>query len=85
MIVHIDNSRPEIQTNEAFISAAYKQYGSRGKKQAEEYVGYFDLMHDDPKMTDDEYPKVCMALRTLFFNMKEDNKKYTPKKYRTEI
>ena len=82
MIIKIDSNNLDIQTDEAFLLAVKKKYGSRGVKQAQEYISYFSAMHDDPRMDDDEYTRVCMGLRSLFFNIKEDNKKYTPKKYR---
>ena len=82
MIIHIDNTRPEIQTDDAFIAAANQKYGSRGRRQAEEFAASFPAMMDEPEMTEQEYISVCKALRTIFFETKEINKKYTPKKYR---
>ena len=82
MIVRIDNNNPALKSNDAFLLAVKKKYGSRGVKQAEEYISYFSLMRDDPRIEEDEYTRICMGLRSLFFSMKEDNKKYIPKKYR---
>ena len=61
-----------------------EQYGSRGKKQAEELVNELAGMFAGGELSDDDMDGVMIALQKAYFKCKEDNKKYTPKKYRKE-
>lgn len=70
--------------DEEFISTVAEQYGSRGKKQAEELVNELAGMFAGGELSDDDMDGVMIALQKAYFKCKEDNKKYTPKKYRKE-
>lgn len=70
--------------DEDFISTAAEQYGSRGKRQAEELVTELSGMFAGGEMSDEDKDAVMLALQKAYWDCKEDNKKYTPKKYRKE-
>lgn len=67
--------------DEEFVSAAADQYGSRGKRQAEQLVAELSGMFAGGELSDADKDAVMIALQKAYFDCKEDNKKYTPKKY----
>lgn len=70
--------------NEEFITGVSEQYGSRGKRQAEELVAELSGMFAGGELSDQDMDAVMIALQKAYFDCKADNKKYTPKKYRSE-
>lgn len=68
--------------DEEFISNVASQYGSRGKKQAEELVNELSGMFAGGELSESDMDAVMIALQKAYFDCKENNKKYTPKKYR---
>jgi transcriptional regulator with XRE-family HTH domain len=70
--------------DEEFIANVSEQYGSRGKRQAEELVSELSGMFAGGELSDSDMDAVMIALQKAYFDCKEDNKKYTPKKYRKE-
>lgn len=70
--------------DEDFISKAAEQYGSRGKRQAEELVSELSGMFAGGELSETDKDAVMLALQKAYWDCKEDNKKYTPKKYRAE-
>jgi transcriptional regulator with XRE-family HTH domain len=70
--------------DEEFIVGVSEQYGSRGKRQAEELVSELSGMFAGGELSDQDMDAVMIALQKAYFDCKEDNKKYTPKKYRKE-
>lgn len=68
--------------DEEFISAAANQYESRGKRQAEELVNELSGMFAGGELSESDMDAVMIALQKAYFDCKENNKKYTPKKYR---
>ena len=68
--------------DEEFISAAANQYGSRGKRQAEELVNELSGMFAGGELSESDMDAVMIALQKAYFDCKENNKKYTHKKYR---
>lgn len=70
--------------DEDFILTAAAQYGSRGMRQAEQLVAELSGMFAGGELSESDKDAVMIALQKAYFDCKEDNKKYTPKKYRTE-
>lgn len=70
--------------DEEFITQASEQYGSRGKRQAEELVAELSGMFAGGELSESDKDAVFLALQRAYVLCKEDNKKYTPKKYRSE-
>lgn len=68
--------------DEEFIFHAADRYGSRGKKQAEELVNELSGMFAGGELSESDMDAVMIALQKAYFDCKENNKKYTPKKYR---
>lgn len=68
--------------DETFVTAAAEQYGSRGKRQAEQLVAELSGMFAGGELSDSDKDAVMIALQKAYFDCKQDNKKYTPKKYR---
>lgn len=70
--------------DEVFVTGAGEQYGSRGKRQAEELVAELSGMFAGGELSDSDMDAVMIALQKAYFDCKEDNKKYTRKDYRQE-
>lgn len=70
--------------NDEFIEAAEKQFGYRGKKQAMDLVEEMGGLFAGGELSDDDLDGVMKALQNYYWKAKEDNKKYTPKKYRKD-
>ena len=68
--------------DEQFVSVASEQYGSRGKRQAEQLVAELSGLFAGGELTESDKDAVMIALQKAYFDCKEDNKKYTPKAYR---
>lgn len=65
-----------------FIEKAKEQYGPRGKKQAEELLQNIQSLFDGGELPDEDKDEFFRAITEIYFDSKEKNKKYTPKKYR---
>ncbi len=70
-----------LSEDDAFVAGAEERYGYRGKKQAMELVEEMGGLFAGGEMSDDDIDGVMKALQDLYWKAKEDNKKYTPKKY----
>lgn len=65
-----------------FIIEAHEQYGSRGKKDAEELIQNATALFSGGQLSDNDKARVLEAIQEAYFEAKIINKKYTPKKYR---
>ena len=66
--------------NEEFVLQAGEQYGSGGRKEAEQLVSQLVGMFAGDKLSDEDKDAVMRALTEAYFDCKADNKKYAPKK-----
>lgn len=65
-----------------FLAQAKEQYGSRGKKQAKELLENIQTMFDGGELPEEDKDEFFRAITEIYFESKEKNRKYTPKKYR---
>ena len=71
-----------ISEDDKFVLDAKKEYGSRGKKQAEELVAQAKRLFAGGDLSEDDKEAVLKALQNAYWIAKEKNKKiYTPKIY----
>lgn len=68
--------------DEEFVVEAAQQYGRRGRRQAEQLVAELSGLFAGGELSEDDRDAVMIALQKAYFDCKQDNKKYTPKKYR---
>ena len=68
--------------NDDFISEAQKQYGPRGKRQAMELVDDVGGLFAGGELSEEDRDGVMQAMMDIYWKTKQENKKYTPKKYR---
>jgi len=68
--------------DEEFIQKATEQYGSKGRAQAQALVAELAGLFAGGELTDSDRDAVMIALQKAYFDCKEDNKKYTPNKYK---
>ena len=67
--------------NEIFIEEAGDKYGSRGRRQANVLVNELAGLFAGGELSDEDKTAVMMDIQRAFWFSKEDNRKYTPKKY----
>ncbi|MBE6842169.1 MAG: helix-turn-helix transcriptional regulator [Ruminococcus sp.] len=67
--------------DEEFISTASDRYGKRGRQQAEALVAELSGLFAGGELSESDRDAVMIALQKAYFDCKEDNKKFTPKKY----
>ena len=68
--------------NDDFIADAQNLYGSRGKYQAMELVNELGGLFAGGELSEEDMDGVARAMMDIYWKAKENNKKYTPKKYR---
>ena len=67
-----------------FITKASQKYGYRGAKQAEELVTEIGGLFAGGELSESDKDTVMQALQQAYWDAKEENKKYTPKKYKKD-
>lgn len=67
--------------DEEFALKAYEQYGARGAKQANELINQMGALFAGGELTPEDKDAVMQAMQQIYWDAKEENKKYTPKKY----
>lgn len=77
--INVDYLRNE---NDEFVEEAHKRYGYRGKKQAMQLVEEMGGLFAGGELSDEDLDGVMKAFQDYYWKAKEDNKKYTPKKYK---
>lgn len=70
--------------DEEFVTSAAEKYGYRGRRQAEELVAELAGMFAGGELSAADRDAVMIALQKAYFDCKDNNQKYTPKKYRQE-
>ncbi|PKM67303.1 MAG: transcriptional regulator [Firmicutes bacterium HGW-Firmicutes-2] len=65
-----------------FVLDAATKYGSRGKKDAETLVDEIGGLFAGGELNEDDKDKVFRAITDMYWKAKDNNKKYTPKKYK---
>jgi transcriptional regulator with XRE-family HTH domain len=67
-----------------FIQEASEKYGTRGKKDAQKLVDEIGGLFVGGELNEEDKDKVFRAITEMYWRAKDNNKKYTPKKYRKE-
>ncbi len=65
--------------DETFITQAAEQYGSSGKRQAEQLVAQLSGLFAGGELSDSDRDAVMIALQRAYFDCKKDNQKYAKK------
>lgn len=68
--------------DEEFLTEASEQYGSRGMRQAEALLNEMSGLFAGGELSESDQDAIMLAMQRIYFECKERNKKYTPKKYR---
>lgn len=68
--------------DEEFAADAAEKYGDRGAKQAEKLIAQVRGLFAGGEMADEDKDTMMRAIQEAYWESKEINKKYTPKKYR---
>ena len=65
-----------------FVLDAATKYGCKGKKDAETLVDEIGGLFAGGELNEDDKDKVFRAITDMYWKAKDNNKKYTPKKYK---
>jgi len=71
--------------DEIFITEAKEKYGSHGAKQAAELVAEIGGLFAGGELSESDKDAIMRSLQQAYWDAKEDNKKYTPNKYRKQL
>lgn len=82
-ILNVDANYLRNEGNE-FITLAKQKYGYRGAKQAEEIVAEVTGLFAGGELSEEDKDEVMQALQQAYWDAKEENKKYTPIKYKKD-
>ena len=70
-------------TDGMLVAQAAEQYGARGAKQAQQLTDEVTGLFTDGELAQDDMDVMMQAIMDAYWLAKEKNKKYTPKKYRS--
>ena len=79
-----DDLFPEAADKEEVLAEAKEKYGSRGKAQAERIYQQTQALFAGGQLSEEDRSAFRDLMIDLFFETKEEAKKYTPKKFRSE-
>lgn len=70
-----------VSEDDEFLMEAQKQYGARGREQAEKLIEDVRGLFYGGELLDEDRDSVFRIMSEIYFDAKEKNKKYKPKKY----
>lgn len=73
-----------LDKNASFILRANERYGSHGAKQAWDMVSDLASMWAGGEMDEEDMDAIMQAMQEAYWEAKKKNRKYIPKKYRSE-
>lgn len=68
--------------DEEFLADASAKFGARGARQAEQLVSEVSGLFSGGDLSEADMDTMLRAIQDAYWDAKEKNKKYTPKKYR---
>lgn len=68
----------------SFVIRANERYGSRGAKQAWDMISDIAAMWAGGEMAEEDMDAIMKAMQDAYWEAKENNRKYVPKKYRKD-
>lgn len=74
----------ELLGNEMFAAQAAEKYGSRGSKQAQQLTNEVTGLFAGGEMAEEDLDIMMQAIQEAYWVAKEKNRKYTPKKFRSD-
>ena len=68
--------------SDQFVAKAQEEYGTRGRKQAEEAVNTITGLFAGGELSEEDRDAVAKAIQDAYWYAKERNRKYTPIRFR---
>lgn len=68
--------------SDQFVAKAQEEYGTRGRKQAEEAVNTITGLFAGGELSEEDRDAVAKAIQDAYWYAKERNRKYTPFRFR---
>ena len=73
-----------LKEDEQFVVEANERYGARGKRQANELLAEVSGLFAGGEMDEEDMDEMMKAIQDAYWIAKKRNRKYVPKKYRTD-
>lgn len=73
-----------LKEDEQFVVDANERYGARGKRQANELLAEVSGLFAGGEMDEEDMDEMMKAIQDAYWIAKKRNRKYVPKKYRTD-
>ncbi len=73
-----------LDENAEFVIESSEKYGSRGRRQAEKLIRDVAALYAGGELEERDMDAMMKALQDAYWEAKASNRKYIPKKYRTE-
>lgn len=70
-----------LDMNEEFVVDTGEQYGSRGRKKAEQLMNETFALYSGGELADEDMDELLMGFQQMLLDARKKNQKYTPKKY----
>ena len=71
-----------MKEEDQFILEAASKFGSRGKNDAEKLIEEVGVLFAGGELNEEDKDKVFRAITEMYWKAKDNNRKYTPKKYK---
>ena len=71
-----------MKEEDQFILEAASKFGSRGKNDAEKLIEEVGVLFAGGELNEEDKDKVFRAITEMYWKAKDNNKKYTPQKYK---
>lgn len=83
LCIVLDTTIEELMKEEDnFVQEATAKFGTRGKKDAQKLVEELGGLFAGGELGEEDKDKVFRAITEMYWKAKDNNKKYTPKKYK---
>lgn len=73
-----------LSEDEEFITEAQSKYGYKGRRDAAQLVEQISGLFAGGSIPEEDKDAIMKAIQDAYWEAKEENKKYTPKKYRNK-
>lgn len=83
-VFHCDVNYLLTEDEGGFILQAGERYGTRAQRQAERLIDDFEGLFAGGELSEDDKDALMLAMQKIYWECKEDNKKYTPNKYKKD-
>ena len=83
-VFHCDVNYLLTENEGEFVVQAAERYGTRAQRQAERLIDDFEGLFAGGELSEEDKDALMIAMQKIYWDCKEDNKKYTPNRYKKD-